>query len=75
MSTHILDVDELARQLDIKRRDRNLTWRQVADLLDVSASTFSRLSDGKRPSADALVSILHWLDLDISYVTKPREDS
>lgn len=75
MSAYLLDVPELVRRLDVRRRQQGLTWKQLAALVDVSPSTFSRLADGKRPDADALVSLLVWLDLDdgLSYVIKPKE--
>jgi transcriptional regulator with XRE-family HTH domain len=75
VSTHLLDVPELYRRLVVRRRERGLTWRQIADRVDVSPSTFSRLADGNRPDADALVSLLVWLDLDtdIAIVIKPKE--
>lgn len=75
MSTHRLDVPELRRRLDARRLQQGLTWAQLAALVDVSPSTFSRLADGKRPDADALVSLLVWLDLDdgVNYVIKPKE--
>jgi len=75
VSAYLLDVPELYRRLDVRRRERGLTWRDLARLVDVSASTFSRLADGNRPDADALVSLLVWLDLDtdIAYVIKPKE--
>jgi transcriptional regulator with XRE-family HTH domain len=75
VSTYLLDVPELRRRLDVRRRERGLTWRQLADRVDVSPSTLSRLADGNRPDADALVSLLVWLDLDdgLNYVIKPKE--
>jgi transcriptional regulator with XRE-family HTH domain len=75
MSTHLLDVEELHRRLDQRRREQGLSWRQLAALVDVSPSTFSRLAGGNRPDADALVSLLVWLDLDdgLNYVIKPKE--
>lgn len=75
MSTHVLDVPELHRRIDQRRREQALTWRQLATRLDLSASTLSRLGDGHRPDADALVTLLVWLDLDDGavYVIKPKE--
>jgi transcriptional regulator with XRE-family HTH domain len=75
VSTHLLDVEELHRRLDQRRREQGLSWRQLADRVDVSPSTFSRLADGNRPDADALVSLLVWLDLDdgLNYMIKPKE--
>lgn len=73
MSTHLLDVAELYSRLDTQRRDRGLLWRDLATEVDVSPSTLSRMHDGNRPDADALVSLLVRLDLDINYVIKPKE--
>ncbi|CAM5602173.1 helix-turn-helix domain-containing protein [Streptomyces coeruleorubidus] len=72
MSTHLLDVPELYQRLDTSRRDQGFTWKQLAVAVDLSPSTFSRMADGNRPDADALVSLLVWLDLDINYVIKPK---
>jgi transcriptional regulator with XRE-family HTH domain len=75
VSAYLLDVPELYRRLDVRRREQGLTWRQIAAQLDVSPSTFSRIADGNRPDADALVSLLVWLDLDtdIAIMIKPKE--
>ncbi|MCX4232067.1 helix-turn-helix domain-containing protein [Streptomyces ortus] len=75
MSTHLLDVPELHRRLDERRRRQGLSWRQLADTVDISPSTLSRLADDKRPDADALVSLLVWLDLDdgVAHMIKPKE--
>ncbi|MCY0917000.1 helix-turn-helix transcriptional regulator [Streptomyces sp. H27-G5] len=71
MSTYRLDVPELYARLDDMRRQAGMSWRGLAAHLDVSASTFSRMQAGHRPDADALVTFLEWLDLDVVYVTQP----
>ncbi|NED75336.1 helix-turn-helix transcriptional regulator [Streptomyces sp. SID9944] len=70
-----MDVPELRRRLDARRRERGLTWRQLAENTGVSPSTFSRMTDGNRPDADALVTLLVWLDLDtdIAILIKPKD--
>ena len=75
MSAYLLDVPELHRRLNQRRQEQGLTWRQLADTVGISASTLTRLGDGKRPDADALVSLLVWLDLDtdIAYLIKPKD--
>ena len=75
MSIYQLDVSEFRRRLDLRRQERGLTWRQLAEQVDVSPSTFSRLADGNRPDADALITLLVWLDLDTDIVImiKPKE--
>lgn len=75
MSAYQLDVPELHRRLDQRRRERGLDWKQLAAATGVSASTFTRLGTGSRPDADALVTLLVWLDLDtdIAILIKPKE--
>lgn len=75
MSAYLLDVPELHRRLDARRRERGLTWRAVGRETGISQAFFSRIADGKRPDADALVTLLVWLDMDtdIAYMIKPKE--
>ncbi|MFJ6566580.1 helix-turn-helix domain-containing protein [Streptomyces sp. NPDC091292] len=75
MTAYLLDVPELHRRLDQRRQDRGLTWRQLAAITGLSSSTLSRIGDGHRPDADALVSLLVWLDLDtdLAIMIKPKD--
>ena len=75
MSVYLLDVPELHRRLDVRRRERALLWRDIAAQTGISPSTLTRLADGKRPDADGLVSLLVWLDLDtdIALIIKPKD--
>lgn len=77
MSGHRLDVPELHWLLDAQRRQRGLSWRDVADACGISASTLTRLGDGHRPDADGLVSLLVWLDMDtdVARIVQPREQT
>lgn len=52
------------RALDAERVARGLTWKQVAKQAEVSASTFTRLSQGKRPDVDSLSALIAWSGLD-----------
>lgn len=61
MSRPTLDVEVLYTALDRQRRSRRLYWRDVAVEAGISASTFVRLGQGKRPDADGLVRLLAWL--------------
>ena len=45
-----------------KRRALDVSWRQLAGQLSLSPSTFSRLSQGRRPDVDTFVKLLAWLD-------------
>jgi transcriptional regulator with XRE-family HTH domain len=75
VSAYLLDVEELFRRLDERRQQQGVSWRDLAVRLDLSSSTFSRIRDGHRPDADALVTLLVWLDLDdgLNYMIKPKE--
>jgi transcriptional regulator with XRE-family HTH domain len=43
------------------RQEAGLSWRQLAGQLSLSPSTFSRLSQGRRPDVDTFVKLLAWL--------------
>ncbi|KAB1146786.1 hypothetical protein F7R91_14495 [Streptomyces luteolifulvus] len=75
MSSHRLDVPELHRRLDARRRDLGLTWRGVARQTGLAISTFTRIGKGRTVEADALVTLLVWLDLDseIAVLVEPGQ--
>lgn len=64
MSTHRLDVPRLHRRLDTRRRELGLTWRGVARQTRLAPATFTRIAGGLSLEADALVTLLVWLELD-----------
>jgi transcriptional regulator with XRE-family HTH domain len=49
--------------LDSQRRARNLNWKQVAAESGVSASTLTRMAQGKRPDVDGLAALASWSGL------------
>ena len=49
--------------LDTTRTELGLTWRQVARQAGVSASTLTRLAQGKAPDVDTLARLLDWAGL------------
>lgn len=57
------DVDALSAALDAERIARGLNWKDVSAESGVSASTLTRLSQGKRPDVDSLTALTHWLGL------------
>ncbi len=57
------DVAALHAALDAERGARGLTWKDVAAQSGVSASTLTRLSQGRRPDVDSLVALTQWMDL------------
>lgn len=64
-----LNVKALYAALDATRRERGLSWKQVAAEAGVHASTLTRMAQEKRPDADGLVALLAWLNLDIKHFT------
>ena len=52
------------RALDATRQSRALNWRQVAAKAGVSASTLTRMAQGKRPDVDSLAALVTWSGLD-----------
>ena len=57
------DGDALYGALDAERRARNLTWKQVAAESGVSASTLTRMAQGRRPDLDSLAALSAWSGL------------
>ena len=46
--------------LNATRLSRQLTWKDVAEATDISASTLTRMGQGKRPDVDGLAALLAW---------------
>lgn len=54
------DNEKFYAALDSERTSRGLTWKQVAEESGVSASTLTRMAQGKRPDVDGLAALLAW---------------
>ena len=52
--------------LDAQRAAKGLNWKEVAAQSGVSASTLTRMSQGRRPDVDGLALLLAWSGLDAS---------
>lgn len=70
MPTHHLDVPALLTALDTVRDREGLTWGQVAQATGLSAPTFTRMKEGRSVSADALCSLLYWLNAPLARFTR-----
>ncbi len=57
------DVAALHAALDAQRRSRHITWKNVADESGVSASTLTRLSQGRQPDVNSLAALTAWLGI------------
>jgi transcriptional regulator with XRE-family HTH domain len=49
--------------LDATRQARRLNWKQVAAQSGVSASTLTRMAQGRRPDVDGLAALVSWSGL------------
>lgn len=49
--------------LDGTRQARGLNWKQVAAATGVSASTLTRMAQGRRPDVDGLAALASWSGL------------
>ncbi len=60
----VFDGPGFYEAIEATRQGRSLTWRQVAVQAGVSASTLTRMSQGKRPDVDSLAALAAWAGLD-----------
>lgn len=56
-----VNVKALHAAMDAARTEADLSWRQVAKELGVSASTISRMAQGLRPDVTAFAAMTTWL--------------
>ncbi|MDQ4125725.1 MAG: helix-turn-helix domain-containing protein [Actinomycetota bacterium] len=61
MPEPVLDVAALYGALDERRRSRGLSWRVLASEAGVSASTLTRMAQGRRPDVDSFAALTGWL--------------
>ena len=57
------DAEAFYAALDAERRSRRYTWKQVAEEAKVSASTLTRMAQGRRPDVDSLAALVTWAGL------------
>jgi transcriptional regulator with XRE-family HTH domain len=58
------DASAFYEALDAVRQARKLNWKQIAAESGVSASTLTRMAQGKRPDVDGLAALVAWSGLD-----------
>ena len=61
--TSRFDVAALHAAMDSERQSRRLTWKDVAEQSGVSASTLTRLSQGRQPDVNSLAALTGWLGM------------
>ena len=68
----VLDVTALAAAITSVARHRKISMRDVAAETGLSPSSLTRLTQGQKPDADGLVTLLAWLNADASTFIVPR---
>lgn len=63
MATGQFDTEAFYAALDAQRQGREITWKQVAGESGVSASTLTRMAQGRRPDLDGLAKLCTWSGL------------
>ena len=63
MGKVLFNVESFYAALDSQRQSQKLTWKQVAEKSGVSASTLTRIAQGRRPDVDSLAALLTWSGL------------
>lgn len=63
MSQGDFDAEAFYAALDGQRLSRHLTWKKVAEESGISASTLTRLAQGRRPDVDSMAALLVWSGL------------
>ena len=57
------DAEAFYSAIDAERRNRRQTWKRVAEEAQVSASTLSRMAQGRRPDIDSMAALVAWSGL------------
>ena len=66
------DVSALHAALDSERRSRRLVWKDVATESGISASTLTRLSQGRQPDVNSLAALVSWLGMSADHFMGSR---
>lgn len=73
MSRAEFDSAGFYRALDAVRAARSLNWKLVAEQSGVSASTLTRLAQGRRPDVDSLAALVAWAGLSADHFVAAAE--
>ena len=69
------DLDAFHAALDAQRRGRRMTWKAVAAQAGVSASTLTRMTQGRRPDVDGLAALASWANLEPGDFIRDRHNT
>jgi transcriptional regulator with XRE-family HTH domain len=70
MSNSGFDARAFYAALDLARTESGKSWKRVADEAKISASTLTRMGQGKRPDVDSLAKLASWANLDVDQFVK-----
>jgi transcriptional regulator with XRE-family HTH domain len=59
------DAEAFYAALDNQRQSKGMSWKQVAERSGVSASTLTRMAQGKRPDVDSMAALAAWSGLSV----------
>ncbi len=59
------DAETFYEALDAQRQSKGLSWKKVAEKSGVSASTLTRMAQGKRPDVDSMAALAAWAGLSV----------
>ncbi|MDE3206942.1 MAG: helix-turn-helix transcriptional regulator [Acidobacteriota bacterium] len=62
----VLDLEGFVAALDAHRKAKGCSWKRVAVESGVSASSITRMTQGRRPDVDTLASLALWASLDVN---------
>ncbi len=68
------DNEAFFAALDAERISRNMHWKAVAALAGVSASTLTRIGQGRRPDVDSFAALSAWAGLDPEHFFRRASD-
>lgn len=71
MPNVVFDFNAFFEALDSVRENKRVSWKQVAEDVGMSASSLTRLQQGKRVDVDAVGSLSQWADLDVNDYYSP----
>ncbi len=66
-----LDVGALYSCLESQREGDGLSWKQLADLLELDFSVFVALSEGKAPDVDSFLTMASYLSIGVERLSIP----
>lgn len=67
------DAEGFYSAIDAERRSRRQTWKLVAEEARVSASTLTRMAQGKRPDVDSMAALIAWSGLSADMFVKDAQ--